>query len=71
MRRRTLRCGSTRDDSFPWAPLIAITSCLLAHTVAISSVSTYMGLYVEKILDLPSLNTAGEGRGGAMCNSKA
>lgn len=57
--RRTVRCGSARDNRFPLAPLIAITSCLLAHTVAITSLSTYMGVYVQSVLGLPSQNTAG------------
>eukprot|EP00752_Nemacystus_decipiens_P005351 g4852.t1 len=50
--------GSARDK-FPWAPLIAISSCLLTNTVAIASLSTYMGVYVQSILGLPSQNSAG------------
>lgn len=49
--------GSSR---FPWAPLMAISSCLLAHTVAMASLSTYMGVYTQQLLGLATLDMAGE-----------
>lgn len=45
---------------FAWLPLIAISFCLTAHTVALSSLLTYMGVFVQYLLDLPSLNASGE-----------
>lgn len=45
---------------FPLAPLMAISSCLLAHTVAITSLSTYMGVYTQQLLGLANLDMAGE-----------
>lgn len=45
---------------FAWLPLFAISFCLVAHTVAVSSLFTYVGVCVQYLLDLPSLNTSGE-----------
>ena len=51
-----------RDEGrpFAWLPLVAISFCLAAHTVALSSLLTYMGVFVQYLLDLPSLNASGE-----------
>ncbi len=48
-------------DAFPWGQLLAISSCTLAWAIAIFSLSTYMGVYVQELLELPSLDMAGEG----------
>lgn len=40
--------------------LLAISSCVLALSSAISSLSTYLGVYVQELLGLPSLDMAGE-----------
>lgn len=45
---------------FAWLPLVAIAFCVAAHTVALSSLVTYMGICVQQLLELPSVNTAGE-----------
>lgn len=60
----TSSCGGTtgrRRDELPWAPLLAVSLCLLAYTVANFSLLTYMGVYVQELLGLPSLDVAGEG----------
>lgn len=51
---------SYHDGAFAWLPLIAIGLCLMSNAAAVSSVSTYIGVFVQQLLDLPSLNTSGE-----------
>lgn len=41
-------------------PLLAQSLGLLAHTVTLVSFSTYGGAYVQHLLGLPSLDSAGE-----------
>ncbi|CAN0449076.1 unnamed protein product [Pylaiella littoralis] len=47
------------SSGFPWAPLMAVSSCLLVHTVAVTSLTTYMGVYVQQLLGLATLDMAG------------
>lgn len=58
--RNTENMQSCERRPFAWLPLIAISFCLVAHTVAVSSLFTYVGVCVQYLLDLPSLNASGE-----------
>lgn len=55
-----MQTGQGQGRPFAWLPLIAIAFCLAANTVALSSLSTYMGVCVQQLLDLPSPNASGE-----------
>ncbi|CAM9676807.1 unnamed protein product [Ectocarpus sp. 6 AP-2014] len=46
------------DPSLVWS-MVAISSCLLAQTVAVTSLSTYIGVYVQQLVGLPSADMAG------------
>lgn len=45
--------------SLAWS-LVAISSCLLAQSVAVTSLSTYIGVYVQQLVGLASADMAGE-----------
>ncbi|CAN0413405.1 unnamed protein product [Pylaiella littoralis] len=47
------------SSRFPWTPLMAVSSCLLVHTVTVASLTTYMGVYVQQLLGLATLDMAG------------
>lgn len=49
---------------FAWLPLMAVSLCMVVQTVATSSLTTYVGIYVQGVLDLPSLDMSGEREGG-------
>lgn len=49
---------------FAWLPLMAVSLCMVVQTVALSSLTTYVGIYVQDVLDLPSLDMSGKREGG-------
>lgn len=53
--------GIQRGDTLPVAPMMAIALCILVLSMASNSISTYMGVYVQELLGLPSPDMAGEG----------
>ena len=57
---RTSEIVQKNDRPFAWLPLISVSFCLVAFTVAITSMITYVGVCVQHLLDLQSLNESGE-----------
>lgn len=47
--------------------MVAISSCLLAQTVAVISLSTYIGVYVQQLVGLASADMAGEEKSKKAC----
>lgn len=50
--------GGTKP--FPWLPMSALSLTLIAHTATLSSLYTYVGVFVQNIMGLESANSAGE-----------
>ncbi len=59
--------GAAQLETYPtcWAhlgpKLVAISSCVLMLSSALTSLSTYLGVYVQSLLELPSPDMAGKG----------
>lgn len=51
---------ATQGRPFAWLPMIAVSLCMVVQTVAISSLATYVGIYTQGVLNLPSLDMSGE-----------
>lgn len=46
--------------SFSWMPIVAISLTLVVLTTTLSSLYTYVGVYVQHVMNLDSRNSAGE-----------
>lgn len=51
--------GSRTIRPFAWLPMVAISLTLIAHNATLSSLYTYVGVFVQDLIGLPSADSAG------------